>query len=71
MRPNCRAMSLPVGREPLDPASWWGEAVADPVSLMLDDLTSRYAETLASETFARLYTDDSHFGHVFLASTND
>ena len=53
------------------PASWWGEAMADPVSLMLDDLTSRYAETLASETFARLYTDDSQFGHVFATSTND
>jgi eukaryotic-like serine/threonine-protein kinase len=39
--------------------------VADPVSLMLNDLTSRYAETPASEAFTRLYSDDAHFGHVF------
>jgi eukaryotic-like serine/threonine-protein kinase len=39
--------------------------VADPVSLMLDDLTSRYAERPAAETFTRLYTDDAQFGHVF------
>lgn len=32
---------------------------------MLDDLTSRYAEMPASEAFARLYTDDAHFGRVF------
>jgi tRNA A-37 threonylcarbamoyl transferase component Bud32 len=39
--------------------------VADPVSLMLDDLTSRYAGTPSSEAFTRLYTDDAQFGHIF------
>jgi hypothetical protein len=39
--------------------------VADPVSLMLQDLTARYAEMNASEAFTRLYADDAHFGHVF------
>jgi hypothetical protein len=40
-------------------------AVADPVKLMLADLTARYAELPASEAFARLYVDDAQFGHVF------
>jgi eukaryotic-like serine/threonine-protein kinase len=40
-------------------------AVADPVKLMLADLTARYAEMPASEAFTRLYSDDAHFGHVF------
>ena len=40
-------------------------AVADPVSLMLADLTSRYAEMSASDAFTRLYADDARFGHVF------
>jgi hypothetical protein len=39
--------------------------VADPVSLMLEDMTARYAEMDASEAFTRLYADDAHFGHVF------
>lgn len=32
---------------------------------MLADLTARYAETSASESFTRLYTDDARFGHIF------
>ena len=44
--------------------------MADPVRLMLADLTSRYAEMPASEAFTRLYADDAHFGPVFAASTN-
>jgi eukaryotic-like serine/threonine-protein kinase len=43
----------------------WVIAVADPVSLMLADLTSRYAEMPASEAFTRLYAGDAQFGHVF------
>jgi len=39
--------------------------MADPVGLMLADLTSRYAEMTASEAFARLYVDADQFGHVF------
>jgi eukaryotic-like serine/threonine-protein kinase len=39
--------------------------VADPVELMLADLTARYAETSASESFTRLYTNDAGFGHIF------
>lgn len=39
--------------------------MADPVKLMLADLTARYAELPASEAFARLYVDDAQFGHVF------
>ena len=50
----------------MDSASWWGvTVVADPVKLMLADLTSRYAEMPASEAFARLYVDEAEFGHVF------
>jgi hypothetical protein len=40
-------------------------AVTDPLSLMLEDLTSRYAEMDVSEAFTRLYVDDAHFGHIF------
>jgi eukaryotic-like serine/threonine-protein kinase len=40
-------------------------AVTDPVTLMLADLTDRYAEIPASDAFARLYGDDAQFGHVF------
>jgi eukaryotic-like serine/threonine-protein kinase len=40
-------------------------AVADPVRLMLADLTSRYTEMPASEAFTRLYADDMQFGYVF------
>jgi hypothetical protein len=40
-------------------------AVADPVSLMFDDLVSRYGEVSPSVAFARLYVDDPDFGHVF------
>ncbi|MDQ2812563.1 MAG: hypothetical protein M3Z75_12005 [Actinomycetota bacterium] len=39
--------------------------MADPVSLMLDDLASRYAETPASGNFERLYADDADFGYIF------
>lgn len=39
--------------------------MADPVELMLADLTGRYAEMPASEAFTRLYADDARFGHVF------
>jgi hypothetical protein len=39
--------------------------MANPVELMLADLTSRYAEKPASEIFSRLYADDAQFGHVF------
>jgi hypothetical protein len=39
--------------------------VADPVKLMLADLTARYADMPASEAFTRLYADDADFGHVF------
>jgi len=35
------------------------------MSLMLGDLTSRYAETPASKAFTRLYTGDAHFGNIF------
>jgi eukaryotic-like serine/threonine-protein kinase len=40
-------------------------AVADPVKLMLADLTARYAEMPVLEAFARLYVDDAQFGYVF------
>ncbi len=39
--------------------------VADPVKLMLADLTARYAEMPVLEAFARLYVDDAQFGYVF------
>ncbi|KLL10436.1 protein kinase family protein [Protofrankia coriariae] len=39
--------------------------MADPVELMLADLTGRYAGTPAPEAFTRLYADDARFGHVF------
>jgi hypothetical protein len=40
-------------------------AVTDPVSLMLADMISHYAEMPASEAFLHLYTDDQKFGHIF------
>lgn len=39
--------------------------MADPVELMLADLTSRYTEMQASEVFTRLYDTDTRFGHAF------
>jgi tRNA A-37 threonylcarbamoyl transferase component Bud32 len=39
--------------------------VADPVELMLGDLTDKYAVEPASDAFMRLYTDDERFGRVF------
>jgi tRNA A-37 threonylcarbamoyl transferase component Bud32 len=39
--------------------------VADPVELMLGDLTDKYANEPASDAFMRLYTDDKRFGRVF------
>lgn len=45
-------------------------AVADHVELMLADLTSRYAGTVVSEAFTRLYDDDADYGHV-LASLHE
>ena len=39
--------------------------MADPVKLMLADLTARYAEMPVLEAFARLYVDDAQFGYAF------
>jgi tRNA A-37 threonylcarbamoyl transferase component Bud32 len=39
--------------------------MVDSVKLMLADLTSHYAALPASETFERLYADDTRFGHIF------
>ena len=39
--------------------------MADPVVLMLGDLTDKYANEPASDAFMRLYTDDEQFGPVF------
>ncbi len=39
--------------------------MVDSVELMLADLTSRYAALPASDTFERLYADDTRFGHIF------
>ena len=39
--------------------------MADAVELMLADISARFAGTPASEAFARLYTDDELYGHVF------
>lgn len=40
-------------------------AVADPMELMLGDLTERYADASPSVAFTRLYAEDAQFGHVF------
>ena len=39
--------------------------MADPVELMLGDLTDKYANEPAPDAFMRLYTDDERFGRVF------
>lgn len=39
--------------------------VADPVELMLADLTTRYAEMPVAETYLRLYTSEAPFGRAF------
>lgn len=39
--------------------------MADPVELMLSDLTDKYAKEPVSDAFMRLYTDDEQFGQVF------
>ena len=39
--------------------------MADPVELMLGDLTDKYAKESASDAFIRLYTDDERFGRIF------
>lgn len=39
--------------------------MADPVELMLGDLTDKYAKKPASDAFMRLYTDDERFGRIF------
>lgn len=44
--------------------------MADPMELMLGDLTDKYAKEPASDAFTRLYTDDERFGRVF-ASLQD
>ncbi|SEQ09595.1 Serine/threonine protein kinase [Lentzea xinjiangensis] len=39
--------------------------MADPVELMLGDLTDKYAQEPVSDAFIRLYTDDQRFGRTF------
>ncbi|MEU8306872.1 hypothetical protein AB0C84_25280 [Actinomadura sp. NPDC048955] len=39
--------------------------MADPVELMLNDLTQKYEEESVSEAFLRLYTEDEKFGRIF------
>lgn len=39
--------------------------MADPVELMLGDLTEKYARESVSDTFIRLYSEDEQFGRVF------
>lgn len=39
--------------------------MADPIALMLSDLTERYAEAVVANEFTRLYVDDAQFGRVF------
>ena len=39
--------------------------MADPIALMLSDLTERYAEAVVASEFTRLYVDDAQFGRVF------
>ncbi|ROO90888.1 protein kinase-like protein [Actinocorallia herbida] len=39
--------------------------MADPVEMMLDDLTDKYANESVSKEFLRLYTDEGRFGRIF------